>query len=151
MAHSLAQVHLHIVFSTKDRQPFLQNGGLRQEMHAYLVGACRSLDSPSLIVGGVADHVHILCSLSRTRSMADLLYHLKRQSSRWIKTREYSLQQFYWQQGYGAFSASPGQIEALRRYIANQEEHHRVETFQDEYRRLLWEHDIGFDERYIWE
>ena len=113
-------------------------------MHAYLVGACRNLKSPSLIVGGVEDHVHILCRFGRIITIADL-------TSKWIKGKDRSLYDFHWQAGYGAFSSVPDRLSELRRYIATQEEHHKTESFKDEYRRLLKEHNVEFDERYVWD
>ena len=151
MPQSLAQIYLHVVFSTKHRVPFLQNKGLRAELHAYLGGICRDLDSPSVIIGGVEDHVHVLCRLSRTQKVADLVRELKRESSKWLKTKEVELTDFHWQDGYGAFSISPGHVETLRAYIENQEEHHAKESFQDEFRRLLQKYDIEYDERYVWD
>src|SRR5882724_6001636 len=137
MPQSLAQIYLHIVFSTKDRRPFLQDTSLRDEVHRYLGGACKGLDCPVLRVGGVADHVHILCRLGRTITVANLVKELKRDSSQWVKTKAPTLADFYWQNGYGAFSVSPGHVGPLREYVGNQEEHHHTETFQEEYRRLL--------------
>ena len=151
MSQSLALIYLHIVFSTKQRRAFLQDKALRAELHAYLGGTCRNLDSPSLIVGGVEDHVHILCRLARTRTVAELLRELKRESSKWLKEKDAGLAEFHWQDGYGAFSISPGHVEILRAYIANQEEHHKKETFQDEFRRLLAKYAVEYDERYVWD
>ncbi|MEX1096501.1 MAG: IS200/IS605 family transposase [Planctomycetales bacterium] len=150
MAQSLAQIYLHIVFSTKDRRPFLQNETVREELHVYLQGICKNQGSPSLIVGGVEDHVHILCRFGRTSSVAELLRELKRDSSKWIKGRDAEQALFDWQDGYGAFSVSPSHVPALKRYIAEQAEHHRKETFQDEFRRLLRKYGVEFDERYVW-
>lgn len=151
MPQSLAQIYLHIVFSTKNRSPYFQDKSLRTELHAYLTGICRNLESPSLIVGGVEDHVHIFCMLSRKTSIAELSRELKRDSSKWIKTRDSSMASFHWQNGYGAFSVSPAHVDSLRRYIANQEEHHRQETFQDEFRRLLKKYGVEYDEQYVWD
>ncbi len=151
MPQSVAKVYLHVVFSTKNRAPFLTDRDLRQETHAYLAGACRKLGVPSLIVGGVEDHVHISCYMSRTISMADLVAEIKRESSKWIKTKDGTLNDFRWQSGYGIFSLSPSHTDDLRRYIENQEEHHRHESFKDEYRRLLKKYDIEYDERYVWD
>jgi putative transposase len=151
MPQSLAQIYLHIVFSTKNRQPFLLDQTIRDEMHQYLGGACNNLDSPVLRVGGVADHVHILCRLGKTIAVADLVKELKRESSKWIKTKSPTMADFYWQSGYGAFSVSPGHVEALRTYIANQEEHHRKASFQEEFRRLLTKYGLQWDERYVWD
>ena len=151
MAQSLAQVYLHIVFSTKNRTPFLQNKVLRNELHAYLAGICKKMDSPSLQVGGIEDHVHILCRLSRRHGIMSITGELKKGSSKWIKERDSALSKFYWQNGYGAFSVSPSHITALRKYIANQEGHHRKETFQEEFLRLLNKYGIQYDERYLWD
>jgi REP element-mobilizing transposase RayT len=151
MPQSLAQVYLHLVYSTKHRQPFLKDRAVREEMHAYLAGTCRNLKCPSLIVGGVEDHVHILCRLSRTTTIADLIRDLKRSSSGWIKHHAAALADFDWQDGYGAFSISPSHVEGLKSYIADQEQHHRRETFQDEFRRLMRKYGIEFDERYVWD
>ena len=101
-----------------------------------------------MIVGGVEDHVHILCRLSRTSSIAELVRELKRESSKWIKTKDEALWDFHWQDGYGAFSISPSHVEELRTYIANQEMHHRQESFQDEFRRILKKYGVEYDERY---
>jgi REP element-mobilizing transposase RayT len=95
MPQSLAQIYLHIVFSTKHRVPFLQNKVLRGELHAYLGGTCRNLDSPSLRIGGAEDHVHILCRLSRTQAVADVVRELKRESSKWLKTKDPELASFH--------------------------------------------------------
>jgi len=151
MPQSLAETYFHIVFSTKNRIPFLQDRALRQALHAYLGGACRKLGSPSLIVGGVEDHVHILCRFGRTITTADLLRGLKKESSLWLKRQDRSLLDFRWQAGYGAFSVEPDRIPGLRHYIATQEEHHRREDFQGEFRRLLREYEAEYDERYVWD
>src|SRR5438874_8787889 len=111
MPQSLAQIYLHIVFSTKDRYPFLHDRTIRDESHKYLGGTCNNLDCPVLRVGGVADHVHILCRLDRTITVADLVRELKRESSQWLKTKAPDLASFYWQNGYSAFSISPAHVE----------------------------------------
>jgi putative transposase len=151
MSQSLAQIYLHIIFSTKCRRPFLADPALRAETHKYLGGTCRKLDSPSLIVGGAADHIHILCRFSRTQTLAVLVRELKRESSKWIKTKGAGLGDFHWQDGYGAFSISPGHVGALRGYIAKQEEHHKKESFQEELRRVLKKYGVEYDERYVWD
>lgn len=151
MPQSLAQIYLHLVFSTKHRKPFLRDEGVREETHAYLAGACKKLESPSLIVGGVEDHIHILCRQSKNVAPATLVGELKRESSKWIKTQAANLAEFYWQNGYGAFSVSPSHVQALIEYIANQREHHKQETFQDEFRRLCAKYGLEIDERYVWD
>ena len=151
MPQSLAQIYLHLIFSTKDRRPFLQNTDLRNETQHYLGGICNGLDCPILRVGGVADHVHPLCRLGRSITIADLVKELKRESSKWIKTKSRSLADFYWQNGYGAFSIGPSHVDQLIAYIANQEEHHQRESFQEEYLRLLAKYGLEWDERYVWD
>jgi REP element-mobilizing transposase RayT len=151
MAQSLAQIYLHVIFSTKQRRPLLQRMALRLELHQYLGGVCRALDSPSILVGGVADHVHILCQLSRTHSVAEVVREMKRESSKWLKTKDAELHDFHWQDGYGAFSVSPSHVKAVRTYIANQEEHHKKVSFQDELRQILKKYNVEYDERYVWD
>lgn len=151
MPQSLAQIYLHLVFSTKERKPLLQDPAIRDELHRYLGGTSNGLNCPVICVGGVADHVHILCELGRSIAVSDLIRELKRESSAWLKTKSPGLKEFYWQNGYGAFSISPSHVEDLRTYIQTQEEHHRKESFQDEFRRLLTKYNLVWDERYVWE
>ena len=151
MPQSLAQVYLHLVFSTKDRRPFLEDPILRGDLHRYLIGTCRNFDSPSLQIGGVADHIHILCRFGRNQSIAETIRELKRDSSKWIKEQRGGSATFSWQSGYGAFSISRGHVEKLIQYIANQEVHHRTESFQDEFRRLCEFYGLAIDERYAWD
>jgi putative transposase len=151
MSQSFVQVYLHIVFSTKHRQPFLQDPVLRDELHKYLAGTCNAQRCPAIQVGGVEDHVHILCRLGKTADIPTLIMELKSQSSKWIKPKSPAVHQFHWQDGYGAFSVSPSHVDPLQAYIRNQVEHHRQETFQDELRRLLRIYGVEFDERYLWD
>jgi REP element-mobilizing transposase RayT len=151
MPQSLAQIYLHVVFSTKHRTPFFADRDLRDRVHAYLGGVCRKLDSLALKVGGIEDHVHILCRLSKTLAVAELVRELKRDSSQWVKELSTDLAGFYWQSGYGAFSVSGDHVDALIHYIANQESHHKGETFQNEFRRFLADYQLEYDERYVWD
>jgi putative transposase len=151
MSQSLVQIYVHVVFSTKNRQPFLTDADFRVRVHAYLAGTMTNLDSPTVIVGGVADHVHLLCRLSKLHCITDLVRDLKRGSSNWIKQENAALGDFHWQAGYGAFSVSPSHVDALKKYIAEQEEHHRKESFQDEYCRLCAKYGAALDERYVWD
>jgi REP element-mobilizing transposase RayT len=151
MPQSLVQIYTHIVFSTKQRKRFLNETVLRAKLHSYLSGACKNLGSPSLITGGVDDHVHILCRLSKTIALSELVRELKRESSKWVKPESPRLLTFQWQSGYGAFSISPSHVDDLKHYIANQVEHHKSETFQDEFRRLCRKYGIEIDERYVWD
>ncbi len=151
MPQSLAQVYLHIVFSTKSRSPFLTDPAVRDEVHKYLGGTCNNLDCPVLRVGGVADHVHILCRFGRDISIAQLVKELKRESSQWIKATFPALVDFYWQSGYGVFSVSESNVEDVRAYVADQVRHHATMSFQDEFRLLLKKHGLTWDERYVWD
>jgi REP element-mobilizing transposase RayT len=151
MSQSLAKILLHTVFSTKDRRPLLRDPALREELHRYLGGSLNNLDCQTIIVGGVEDHVHLLSTLSRTCQPSDLVKEAKRGSSLWIKTRMPEMRDFAWQSGYGIFSIGFSQIETVRRYIAEQEAHHRKTTYQDEFRQLLERYEIAYDDRYVWD
>ena len=151
MSQSLSTVYLHIIFSTKDRRPFLRDDAIRGEVHAYLGGISKQMDCTPVIIGGVEDHVHILAQQSRTATQSDWVKELKRVSSIWIKERDLTLREFRWQSGYGIFSVSVSKLESVKRYISNQEHHHRKITFQEEYREFLKRHSISWDERYVWD
>jgi putative transposase len=151
MPQSLAKILVHAVFSTKDRRPFLRDHALREELHRYLGGILTNLDCQPIIVGGVEDHVHLLCALSRTCHAAEMVKEVKRGSSLWIKTKNTDLKDFAWQNGYGIFSIGFSQIESVKEYIAGQEEHHRKVSFQDEFRQLLKRYEIECDEQYVWD
>lgn len=148
---SLAQIYIHMIFSTKDREPLLVDSALWNQTHAYLAGICKQYDSPAVVIGGVADHVHILNRLGRTTDVATLIRELKRESSKWVKENAPTLQAFYWQAGYGAFSISPSHVDTLVRYIEDQEQHRRTVSFQDEFRRLCKKYGLEIDERYVWD
>jgi len=150
MPQSLSRIILHIVFSTKNREPFLHDE-IGKRMHAYLATVCRDCDAEAYRVGGIADHVHIACKLPRTITVSKLLETTKKESSKWIKKQGDGYKDFYWQGGYGAFSVSPSHLDPLIAYVENQVEHHREETFQDEFRRLLKKYGIDYDERYVWD
>jgi REP element-mobilizing transposase RayT len=151
MSQSLVQIDVHLVFSTKSRQPYLKDDALRDRVHAYLAGICNNQGSPSLRVGGVEDHVHILCRLGKTLDVSTLVRELKRDSSKWIKVQSAAPQDFRWQEGYGAFSVSPAHVDPLIEYIKHQRKHHRRERFQDEFRRLCLKYGVPVDERYAWD
>ncbi|HEV7925931.1 MAG TPA: IS200/IS605 family transposase [Verrucomicrobiae bacterium] len=151
MPQSLAKILVHAVFSTKDRRPLLRDRALREELHRYLGGILARLDCQPIIVGGIDDHVHLLCALARTCEAASMVKEVKRGSTLWLRTRNQDLRDFAWQQGYGIFSIGFSQIKPVRNYIAGQEEHHRKVSFQDEFRQLLRGYDIEFDERFVWD
>ena len=150
MPQSLSKVILHIIFSTKNREPWLEPD-VRPRMHAYLATVCRDLGAELVCIGGVADHVHIVTTLPRTVSQAQLVEEIKKASSKWIKTLDTLYRGFFWQRGYGAFSVSPSQLDTVVQYVEAQQEHHRTHTFQEEYRELLRRHGVEFDERYVWD
>jgi REP element-mobilizing transposase RayT len=151
MPQSLANVLIHLVFSTKQRRPFLSDPELRDEMHRYLAGIAKNLQCPAIRIGGTEDHVHILARQSRTTTLADWIMELKRASSVWAKTRAQTWDEFQWQAGYGAFSVSQSKASDVERYIAEQEVHHRSQSFQDELRAMLKKHKLEYDERYVWD
>jgi len=151
MSQSLAKVLIHVVFSTKYRYPFLAERGVRHEMHAYLGGTCNGIGCPVLSVGGAADHVHVVCRLSRNITMAKAIGDIKRSSSKWIKSKGKMLGKFAWQNGYGAFSVGESELERVLKYVEGQEEHHQKKTFQDEYRLFLREYGVEYDERFVWD
>lgn len=150
MPQSLTQLYAHLIFSTKNREPFL-TASVRPRMHAYLASLIRDYDAPFVVVGGVADHVHLLFDMGKMRAPVDFVEHVKKESSKFAKTLGEGCQNFYWQRGYGMFSVSPTHREKLESYVRNQEEHHRTITFQEEYRDFLKRYGIGFDERYVWD
>jgi putative transposase len=150
MPQSLSNILTHLVFSTKNREPWLA-GMAASEIHPYLAGVLNHLDCPSLQVGGSADHVHLFFRLARTRTIAEVVEALKTSSSKWLKTKGPEFAGFHWQSGYGAFSVSQSDAEAVISYVSNQPEHHRKVTFQEEYRRFIDRSRIPYDERYVWD
>jgi len=141
-------LHYHLVFSTKDRYPFLTEP-MRARLHAFLGGSVRTLGGVAEAVGGTADHVHMLVSLRTTQCLAEVLKDIKQASSTWLHD-ELRIPKFAWQEGYGAFTVSASQIEGVKRYIAEQELHHRKRSFQDEYLQLLNKSRVVFDARFVW-
>jgi len=150
MGQSLAAIYVHLVFSTKSRKPFIQDPDIRDELHNYLGGLCNTHGATVVRVGGTEDHVHILYRQSRTEDLSNTIRRVKAVSSSWFKDRSGS-EEFAWQAGYGAFSVGIREIDAVVKYINSQEEHHRKVSFQDEFRRLLDEFKIAYDEKYVWD
>lgn len=150
MGQSLVKNYLHLVFSTKHRQPFIDEP-IENELHAYLGGICKNLECHPLKIGGYTDHVHILCMLSKKIPLMKLLEEVKSHSSGWIKKKGDNYKNFYWQDGYGAFSVNPSQTDIVANYIANQKEHHKTKTFQQEYRAFLGKYKVDYDERFVWD
>ena len=150
MSQSLSSILIHLVFSTKNREPFI-TPIIEVELHPYMAKIFRELKSPSLAIDGTNDHVHVLFSLARVITVADLVEELKTSTSKWIKTKGREFRAFQWQGGYGAFSIGQSNVEVLKRYIRNQKAHHRRVSFQDEYRKFLKSYEIDYDERYVWD
>jgi putative transposase len=150
MAHTFTSLLCHVIFSTKEREPFLDEE-LRPRLFAYMGGVLREVGATGLVVNGPADHVHALVSIPATQAVSDMRRILKTNSSRWVHEQWPQKKEFAWQSGYGAFSVSKSNVEEVRRYIENQEEHHKHVSFQDEFRAFLHRHGISFDERYVWE
>jgi REP element-mobilizing transposase RayT len=150
MAQSLAKIYVHLVFSTKNREPLVCDD-VRNELHAYMGGILRDLDCPPVEINSEPDHAHVLFLLSRTHALSDVTGQLKRGSSAWLKTRGDRFAGFRWQNGYGAFSVSQSGIARVCSYIRGQREHHRRVSFQNEFRAFLRRYDVGFDERYVWD
>jgi putative transposase len=151
MSQSLSEIIVHVIFSTKNRQPFLNDRAIREESHRYLGGILARIDCQPLVIGGVADHVHVLCMLNRTGIPSALVKELKRGSSLWLKNKSPELRSFAWQSGYAMFSLGHSQVEVARKYIVGQESRHRKISFQDELRQFLKRYEMPCDERYIWD
>jgi len=146
MAQSLAQIFVHIIYHVHDvkiRREHLD------ELWAYTAGIARGLQSKVTIVGGEPDHIHILCTLPRNITVSDFMEEIKKNSSKWLKSKDTYYHDFYWQRGYGIFSVSQSKVDIVNNYISNQEEHHKKMTFQDEYIQWLKEYNIDYDERYV--
>jgi putative transposase len=150
MPQSLARIWLHIVFSTKERRAYLQNDELRDEMFRMLGHHAKEAGCPPAQVGGWIDHVHVLCGLSRTMTIAELAEVLKRETSKWIKQRASDLSMFHWQNGYGAFSVSQSNVDQVIEYIDRQPNHHGHMSFQEEFRALCAKHNLQIDEQHVW-
>lgn len=150
MPQSFVSIYVHIIFSTKNREPWLTAEYLPRVLE-YIGGTVRVDRTVLLAAGGMPDHIHLLVSFGKQTDAADLVRLIKANSSKWIHETFPGLQSFAWQAGYAAFSVSQSNRDAVKKYIENQEEHHRTRTFQDEYRQFLTAHGIAFDEQYVWD
>jgi REP element-mobilizing transposase RayT len=150
MPQSLSQVYVHLVFSTKDRDPCLTLD-IQQRLFPYLAGALNKQECPAVKIGGHCDHVHLLYRLSKNKIPCKVIGEVKSRSSKWLKESHPALSHFAWQNGYGLFSIGASQVDEVTRYIANQAEHHRRTTFQEEFRRFLDRYGVDYDERYVWD
>ncbi len=150
MPQSLSQTIIHVVFSTKNRVNWIDTK-IRNELHAYIAGLLRKHDSQAFRVGGIADHIHIACTLPRTMTQSDLVKLVKHASSDWMRKQSSDYNDFYWQRGYAIFSVSYSNLETVVNYIDKQEVHHENISFQDELRLFMKKSNMSFDEKYIWD
>ncbi len=143
-------LYIHAVFHIKSTSVTIRDQD-QQALYEYMGGILNRIGCLPVRINGVDDHVHLLCLLSRTVTTAKMMEEVKQRSSCWIKTRDPCYYRYFaWQNGYGAFSVSPSLVERVRKYIDNQEEHHRTTTFRQEYVTILNEHDVSFDEKHLW-
>jgi REP element-mobilizing transposase RayT len=150
MAHTFTNLLTHVIFSTKDRASYI-DAELKPELLAYLGGMIREVGGKAYAINGTTDHVHLFINLSPAIALSDAMRAVKANSSRWVSEKWLSRKSFGWQIGYGAFSVSKSNVSEVVKYIRNQESHHRKVTFQEEFIAFLKKHEIGYDERYIWE
>ena len=148
MSQSYVQFYSHVVFHTKNDEKLIGEA-IENELHAYIGGILKNLKSIPVKIGGTSNHIHILCTLPKTMNIADLAEEIKKSSSKWMKTKGPAFRNFYWQDGYGGFSVSHSGVDAVSRYISSQKQHHKEIPFIDEYKTLLKENGIDFDERYL--
>ena len=150
MAQTLSSLYIHIIFSTKQRIPIIDQS-FRYRLWQYIGGICNGLNSPPVQIGGTADHIHILCNLSRSISLQELVTRIKTESSKWVKRISSESPDFYWQSGYGVFSVNPLEYNKVAEYIRDQERHHQKRDFCDELRLFLKKYEIKYDEKYLWD
>ena len=148
MPQSLANILIHVIWSTKERRPLISDV-VRPGLHGYMAGILKHLESPALIINSVADHVHMLCQLSKNLAACKLVEEVKKNSSKWMK--EQGVIDFAWQNGYGVFSVSQSNADDVRKYIEGQAEHHRKRDFKDEFREFCRRYNVSLDERYVWD
>jgi len=148
MSHTAGNILLHFIFSTHERQPLIR-AEFRDDLFAYLGGIVREMNGVALIINGIADHAHMLARVRPAQSAAEIMRVVKANSSRWV--REKYSPAFGWQTGYGVFSVSESSVEEVTRYIARQEEHHRKQSFQEEFVAFLKKNNVEYDPRYIWD
>lgn len=148
MANTYTQIHIQAVFAVQDRQSLIKNEW-KDELYKYITGIIQNHDHKVLQINGMSDHIHILIGMRPSQSLSDLMQLLKQDSSKWINNKGFVNGKFSWQSGFGAFSYSKSDVPKVINYIKNQEKHHQIRSFQDEYLKLLNEFNIEFDERYI--
>jgi len=150
MSQSLSKIHIHLIFSTKNREAIIGDA-VRDSLHAYLAAMLQNMNCPAVWINSVTDHVHILFELGRTMAVSKVVEEVKTSSSKWIKTQGKEFAGFGWQAGYGAFAVSESNKLVVEQYIRGQKEHHKKKTFQEEFRAFLEKHGVAYDERYVWD
>ncbi|MEI6139043.1 MAG: transposase [Mariniphaga sp.] len=149
MSQSLSKMYVHAIFHVKNNDILIKPED-HEELYAYIGGVIKLSKSIPVIINGIENHVHVLCIMAKTICLADLMEDIKRHSSRWIKTKGIHYQNFAWQGGYAGYSVSPSKVEAVRKYIENQKTHHLSQSFKDEYIQFLKEHDVDYNEDFLW-
>lgn len=149
MAGTFTKIYYHLVFSTKDRTPLLVKDQ-KTDVYKYICGIIKSEGGFVYAIGGTGDHIHILCALTPKKSLSEMLQRIKGHSSKWINLQFGNNQKFKWQSGYGVFTVSHSQVEAVKEYVQNQETHHKKMTFKEEFELLLKKHEVEFKEEFIW-
>ncbi len=150
MAQTLVKLYVHIIFSTKNRADWILPE-IEEELFGYIGGISNGNKSKLLAANGTANHIHLLVSMSKNIELSELVGDIKRDSSKWIKTKDNSYRSFQWQDGYGGFSVGYTQIDDVKKHIANQKQHHTKVSFEDEFRYFLNKYDVEYDERYVWD
>ena len=149
MAQSLSKLYVHIVFHVKNNDVIIRPED-EKELYAYIGGIIKANEAVPIIINGTENHLHILTTMSKNLSLAKFVEEIKRNSSLWIKSKGQHYQSFAWQGGYAGYSVSQSKVAIVEKYIENQKEHHKTETFQDEYVKFLQKHNVDFDEKYLW-
>ena len=148
MSNTYTQIYIHVVFSVQNRISLIRSEW-REELYKYITGIIQNNGHKLIAINGMPDHVHIFIGLKPNQSLSDLMQDVKGDSSKWINSHDYVKGRFEWQAGYGAFSYSISQIDSVMKYIQNQQSHHKVKTFKDEYLEFLEKFKIPYDERYV--
>ena len=150
MANTYSQIYIQVVFAVQGRENLIKNEW-RDELYKYITGIVKNHEQKLIVIGGVSNHIHILLGIKPNIALSDLMREIKANSSRFVNERKFVKGKFYWQEGFGAFSYSHSQLDAVIRYIENQEEHHTQKSFKDEYRGFLKNFRIEHDEKYLFE
>jgi len=149
MTSTHTRLIVHVIFSTKYREPLLQQD-LRHDVHAYMAGTIKGEGASAIAIGGIQDHAHLVMGLRPDQSVAELVRRIKTNSSRWVNENRRLMGRFAWQKGYGATSVSPSQITRVAAYVGRQEEHHRTMTYKEEFELFLKRSGIAFEAQYLW-